>query len=110
MALKQWPEDKIEEINVYLRFLSERATGQLKTGAAFIRNFVLNHPAYNRDSIVNEHISYDLIQMMSKLNDKGNPDRRDFLGERVCDGEEAFAVPQEASGDSDNQDTDVAAN
>ena len=48
--------------------------------------------------------------MMSKLNDKGNPDRRDFLGERVCDGEEASAVPQEASGDSDDQDIDVAAN
>ena len=109
MTLKQWPEDKIEEINVYLRFLSERATGQIKTGAAFIRNFVLNHPAYNRDSVVNQQVSYDLIQMMSKLNDKGNPDRVDLLGERVCAGEEAV-VPQEASGDSDNQDTDMAAN
>ena len=46
---------------------------------------------------------------MSKLNDLGNPDRREFLGERVCAGEEA-SVPQEASGDSDNQDTDMAAN
>ena len=46
---------------------------------------------------------------MSKLNDKGNPDRVDLLGERVCAGEEAV-VPQEASGDSDNQDTDMAAN
>ena len=88
MALKQWPEDKIEEVNVYLRFLSERATGQIKTGAAFIRNFVLSHPAYNRDSVVNEQISFDLIQMMSKLNDKGNPDRRDLLDERATAGEE----------------------
>ena len=95
MAIREWPEDKIEEVNVYLRFLCERATGQIKTGAAFVRNFVLNHPAYNRDSVVNEQISYDLIQMMSKLNDIGNPDRRDLLGERVCDSEEASAVPQE---------------
>ena len=107
MAIKQWPEDKIEEINVYLRFLAERAAGEINTGAAFIRNFVLNHPAYNRDSVVNEQISYDLIQMMSKLNDKGNPDRRGLLGERVCAGEEA-EVPQEASGDSDS--SDMAAN
>ena len=47
--------------------------------------------------------------MMSQLNDLGNPNRREFLGERVCAGEEAF-VPQENSGDSDNQDTDMAAN
>ena len=47
--------------------------------------------------------------MMSKLNDVGFPGRRDLLGERVCDSEEASVVPQDANGYT-NQDTDLAVN
>ena len=64
----------------YLRFLSDRATGQIPTGASFIRQFVTEHPAYNRDSIVTREINYDLLQMMSGLNDPSNEVRRRLLG------------------------------
>ena len=64
----------------YLLFLSDRATGQIPTGASFIRQFVTEHPAYNRDSIVTREINYDLLQMMSGLNDPSNEVRRRLLG------------------------------
>ena len=47
---------------------------------------------------------------MSKLNDIGNPDRRELLGESVCAGEEASVVPQEAGMEPDDEHTDIAAN
>jgi len=31
------------------------------TNAKFLRQFVLNHPAYAKDSIVTEEINYDLF-------------------------------------------------
>ena len=46
---------------------------------------------------------------MSKLNDVGFPGRRDLLGERVCDSEEASEVHQDAN-EYTNQDTDLAVN
>jgi glutamate--cysteine ligase catalytic subunit len=64
----------------YLRFLSDRATGQIATGATFIRQFVTEHPGYNRDSLVTKEINYDLLQMMSGLNDPSNEARRRLLG------------------------------
>ena len=65
---------------VYLNFLSERATGNIPTGAAFLRRFVSEHPNYNRDSLVTKEINYDLLQMMSGLNEPGNEARRHLLG------------------------------
>lgn len=50
MRLKRWPEAKAAEITQCLEFLSDRATGKIPTGATFIRDFVMNHPAYNHDS------------------------------------------------------------
>lgn len=61
MALKEWSEDKVEETMNYLRFLSDRATGHVPTGAKFLRGFVNEHPGYNRDSQLNQQINYDLL-------------------------------------------------
>jgi len=52
MDLKNWPENFIKDTNTYLSFLSKRARGQIPSGAKFIRNFVLNHPLYNNDSVL----------------------------------------------------------
>ena len=54
MALKNWPEDKVAEITHFLTFLADRATGQIPTGATFIRNFVRGHPDYQHDSRIGE--------------------------------------------------------
>jgi glutamate--cysteine ligase catalytic subunit len=54
----------------YLNFISKRASGELWTDAKYIRNFVLNHPKYNKDSIINEEINYDLIKHILKIQNK----------------------------------------
>lgn len=65
------------KISVYLNFLSKRAsglkrlsvdeTGELVTGAKFMRSFVLNHPNYKQDSIVSPSIAYDLMETCIKI-------------------------------------------
>ena len=65
----------------YMRFLSDRASGRLPTGAHFIRSFVLNHADYQRDSKVSDQINYDLLKMMATLNDANSEARRTLLGE-----------------------------
>eukprot|EP01035_Chromulina_nebulosa_P016858 gene16858-22345_t len=48
-------------LNEYLQFISKRATGELLTPATWMRQFVMNHPSYNRDSIISQDIAYDLM-------------------------------------------------
>ena len=81
MALKQWPQDKADQIRMYLRFLADRATGKVPTGAHFIRNFVMGHPDYKRDSKLTQQMNFDLMKMMATLNDTNGEARRGLLGE-----------------------------
>ncbi|KAI4155257.1 MAG: hypothetical protein LQ340_001110 [Diploschistes diacapsis] len=46
----------------YLDLIRKRASGQLWTGAKWIRHFVRNHPEYKQDSVVSEKICYDLVK------------------------------------------------
>nr|XP_054755836.1 glutamate--cysteine ligase catalytic subunit-like [Lytechinus pictus] len=46
----------------YLRLISDRAAGRLKTTARWIRDFIHTHPDYKQDSVVSELINYDLIK------------------------------------------------
>lgn len=48
-------------IDRYLRFVAQRATGEIDTGATWMRRFVLNHPDYKKDSVVSPTIAHDLI-------------------------------------------------
>lgn len=54
----------------YLQFLSKRASGELWTDAKYIRNFIMNHPKYKRDSKINDEINYDLINHILKIQNK----------------------------------------
>ncbi|KAH6845126.1 glutamate-cysteine ligase-domain-containing protein [Chaetomium sp. MPI-CAGE-AT-0009] len=45
----------------YLSLIRKRASGELSTAATWIREFVANHPEYQRDSAVGEKITKDLI-------------------------------------------------
>ena len=67
MDVKQWPAEKKAETFNYLSFLSDRARGNVLTGARFIRNFVQKHAAYKQDSFLNNEISYDLLKMLDSL-------------------------------------------
>ena len=48
-------------VNHYMDFLLQRSRGEIKTGARYIRDFVLQHKAYKKDSIVSSEIMYDLL-------------------------------------------------
>jgi glutamate--cysteine ligase catalytic subunit len=47
--------------------ISQRAKGLLLTNAMWIREFVLNHPLYQHDSIVNDQIQYDLMWLIQQM-------------------------------------------
>eukprot|EP00300_Choanocystis_sp_HF-7_P003570 c12722_g1_i4.p1 GENE.c12722_g1_i4~~c12722_g1_i4.p1 ORF type:complete len:663 (+),score=134.95 c12722_g1_i4:53-1990(+) len=50
-----------DRLDKYLSLLSQRASGSLITAARWMRNFVVGHPAYNHDSVVNPEINRDLM-------------------------------------------------
>ena len=54
-------------MNGYLDFIHKRATGEIMTGASWMRQFVMNHPAYKHDSIVSDQIAYDLCVRLTKV-------------------------------------------
>ncbi|KAG9509669.1 Glutamate--cysteine ligase catalytic subunit [Fragariocoptes setiger] len=54
-------------INNYLELISDRAALRTKTTARWIRDFVREHPKYNRDSVVSDEIAYDLLMRMQAM-------------------------------------------
>jgi glutamate--cysteine ligase catalytic subunit len=54
-------------IRQYLSLLSQRASGELMTTAAWTRRFITEHPAYQKDSVVSEQICYDLVSTMDDI-------------------------------------------
>ncbi|KAJ1675571.1 Glutamate--cysteine ligase, partial [Spiromyces aspiralis] len=51
----------------YIKLISLRASGALMTNAAWIRNFVRNHPKYKGNSVVTSEINYDLMQAIKDI-------------------------------------------
>ncbi|KAK3325820.1 glutamate-cysteine ligase-domain-containing protein [Apodospora peruviana] len=49
------------ELATYLDLIRKRASGELWTTAKWIRHFVATHPKYERDSVVTEEITKDLV-------------------------------------------------
>ncbi|KRF80633.1 uncharacterized protein Dvir_GJ16625 [Drosophila virilis] len=54
-------------IEQYLRFIQKRAAGELITTATWIREQVLSHPDYKKDSVVSERINYDLLKCIQRI-------------------------------------------
>lgn len=54
-------------ITNYLKFISKKASGELKTTSRWIRDFIDDHPDYNHDSVITEVINYDLLKLCSKI-------------------------------------------
>ena len=46
----------------YLQFISQRAKGEIKTTARWVRDFVQAHPSYRQDSVVPPDTAHDLLQ------------------------------------------------
>lgn len=51
----------------YLDLVGKRASGELMTGARWIREFVGSHPDYKGDSMVGQRVNYDLVKAVEKL-------------------------------------------
>lgn len=52
---------------MYLNFLADRSKGKILTDAKFMRNYVLNHPGYKKDSLLTDEILYDMSVMLLTL-------------------------------------------
>jgi len=70
------------EIEKYLDLVSKRASGELPTAATWIRNFVLNHPDYKKDSVVSQSINYDLVKAVETITKgcKASKHSKELLG------------------------------
>lgn len=66
------------EMGLYLDLVSQRASGQLKTTATWIREYVRSHPDYNHDSVVSQTINYDMIKQLDLI-ERGEIDAPGFL-------------------------------
>lgn len=51
--------------------ICKRASGELKTTATWIREYVQKHPAYKQDSVVSQEIAYDLVMEMKAIGEVG---------------------------------------
>ena len=49
-------------------FLLARAKGEVPTGAKFMREYILQHPLYKKDSKISPMVQKELIQQVIKLN------------------------------------------
>lgn len=65
---------------IYLDFISQRASGQLCTTAAYIRHLVRGHASYAHDSVISEPICYDVMHTLQEVT-KGRVDAPELLGE-----------------------------
>ena len=46
--------------------------GKIPTAASFIRDFILNHPEYNNDSLINMRVCYDLLKRIADITKHDN--------------------------------------
>lgn len=51
----------------YLDLIRKRADGRYWTAAKWIRHFVHSHPKYERDSVVGDEITYDLVKAAEQI-------------------------------------------
>ncbi|GAB6024290.1 hypothetical protein CHUAL_008982 [Chamberlinius hualienensis] len=87
-------------IQQYLKFIQKRASGELKTTARWMRDFVKSHPDYKNDSKVCESINYDLLKTVSEITQGlrsspellGNPGTKskDMIPTAVCKAEHTY--------------------
>jgi glutamate--cysteine ligase catalytic subunit len=74
MKINKFSDEDKKFYNTMISFLVKRARGEIKTGARYMRDFVLNHPEYQFDSVVNNKICYDLVKETTLL---GIPEKWD---------------------------------
>jgi len=66
----------------YLGLLRRRASGKLKSNARYMRDFVLAHQDYKKDSRVSEQIQYDLLKRVHAIS-KGEMRPDELYGDAI---------------------------
>ncbi|CCH62574.1 hypothetical protein TBLA_0H02900 [Henningerozyma blattae CBS 6284] len=88
VELKNSPrESESFRIYQYLKLISNRANGKLKTPAKFLKDFILNHKDYKNDSKISKSINYDLLLMCERITllDNSNSELTGFFGQEIAD-------------------------
>lgn len=67
-------------LSSYLSLIRARASGQAWTNAKWIREFVRTHEAYQKDSAVNDEITYDLVKAAAEIAEGGKPKLEKSMG------------------------------
>jgi len=70
------------KVQKYLDFIVKRATGELQTNAAWMRDFIRKHPAYQKDSRVTQEIAYDLCVAVKEIGE-GIRECKEVLGDVI---------------------------
>jgi glutamate--cysteine ligase catalytic subunit len=72
------------DIATYLDLIRKRANGTYWTSAKWIRHFVATHPAYQKDSVVSDEITYDLVKAAEQITKEEGKDGlgKEMLGRR----------------------------
>ncbi|CAG2106922.1 unnamed protein product [Medioppia subpectinata] len=55
------------KVQQYVQLIADRASAKLPTPAQWIRDFVRKHNTYKYDSVVNEKITYDLLNTLNRI-------------------------------------------
>lgn len=76
---------KMLRLQSYLRLISYRASGKIPTTAHWIRQLVLKHPDYKRDSKVSDKINYDIIKETLKVSELQPDILEEFFGGVISD-------------------------
>jgi len=85
----------LRKIESYMDFIVARASGELMTPAAWIRQFVRSHPDYKFDSVVSPKVAADLMTKCHRVGlglDKAPELHGAFSIERI-DAKDAYAAP-----------------
>ncbi|KAJ3092796.1 hypothetical protein HK102_002724 [Quaeritorhiza haematococci] len=61
------PHEVSSKLQSYVDLVCKRASGELPTTAAWMRNFVRSHPKYQFDSVVGKDITWDLVKELERL-------------------------------------------
>lgn len=62
-------EQDINALNRYLDLIRRRVNDETPTGAAFLRNFIVSHEDYKKDSIISQSIAFDLVKLCTEASD-----------------------------------------
>ncbi|CAN3364929.1 glutamate--cysteine ligase [Diutina catenulata] len=76
-------EQEILRIKHYFMLISYRASGKIPTTAHWLREYVVRHPAYKRDSKVSQEINYDLVKLSQRVTEYDPTVIDSLLGDEI---------------------------